>query len=141
MLLIQLNCDQAATFSLFFLVNCTLRCGFIHHPYIKMVFHRFGHVLLTCFVLGSLLMTGSHAFYTAGIVYNWDHRDCPEAPNPLSQGETHSARGAKEETARLLSEVKRRRKSRKFKPCILIFITANVRSLANKMAKLEALAF
>ena len=63
-------------------------------------------------VLGSLLMTRSHAFCTAGIVYNGDHCDCPEAPNPLSQGETHSTRWAKEEMVRLLSEVKRRRKSR-----------------------------
>lgn len=55
--------------SVFFLCDCTLRCGFIRYPHIKILFQRLGYLILTFFVLGSLLVTGSHACNTASIVH------------------------------------------------------------------------
>ena len=53
-------------FSLILVLNCTLCYGSIHYPHTKMPFHRFGYLFLTFFLLGSLLMTESHACNTAG---------------------------------------------------------------------------
>ena len=90
-------------------------------------------------MLWSLLVPGSRACSTAGIVYS---RDQMIALRPRTLFTEERPTEPKELRRRWLGcreGVKRRRKRRKFKPCIPTVITGNVRSLANKMDELEAL--
>ena len=111
-----------------------------HYPHSKMLLQWFGYLLVTLFVLWSLLVTGSLACSTAGIVYSCNQLitlrpqnlfawETPTAPQELRR----RRRGCR-------AGVKWRRKSRKFEPWIPAVITGNARSLANKRDELEVLA-
>ena len=111
-----------------------------HNPHFKMLLQQFGYLLVTFFVLWSHLVTGSHACSTAGIVYSRDQLIALRSQTPIAGESPTVPRELKRRRRGCRAGVKRRRKIRKFKPCIPAVITGNVRSLANKMDELEALA-
>ena len=90
-----------------------------HCPHIKMFLQQFGY--LSFFMLWSLLVTGSRACSTAGIVYSRD-----QLIAFLFTGERQTVpKELRRRRRGCRAGVKQRRKRRKFKPCIPAVFTVS----------------
>ena len=96
--------------------------------------------LLLLIAVGSLRIPGSHACNTAGIVYIRDQLMALWYPTHLAGERATIPEELKRRQRGCRAGLKQRIKKRRYTPYIPAVITGNMRSLANKVDKLEALA-
>ena len=96
--------------------------------------------LLLLIAVGSLRIPGSHACNTAGIVYIRDQLMALWYPTHLAGERATIPEELKRRQQGCRAGLKQRIKKRRYTPYIPAVITGNMRSLANKVDKLEALA-